>query len=98
MVQFLNAREPQAFLAGLGMLLILSIVAVAVLDGIVVAGMEVLGYFSAVCRGIWVGCSGLRSYSWLYGPSALSIHAGSPLLSVRVCTLRANQLVSEYQG
>ena len=47
MVQFLNAREPQAFLAGLGMLLILSTVAVAVLDGIVVAGMEVLGYFSA---------------------------------------------------
>ncbi len=48
MVQFLNPREPQAFLAGLGMLLVLSMVAVAILDGIVVAGLELLAYFTAV--------------------------------------------------
>jgi len=48
MVQFLNARDPQALLAGLGLLLVLSVVAVAVLDGVIVAGMEVLAYFSAV--------------------------------------------------
>ena len=48
MVQFLNPREPQAFLVGLGMLLVLSMVAVAILDGIVVAGLELLAYFTAV--------------------------------------------------
>ena len=91
MVNFLDIRDPQAFLAGMGMLVILSTLAVAVLDGVVIAGLELLVYFFAVRAATlkWRLDAPKRwsvflflSPSSSFVPRSRSTHVGGPLLSV----------------